>query len=572
MKIEFKWIVLISLFFGGLFYLQVWFGSEWRALQGPDLLAKDQQGNLYIGIHSIILRYGPDGRYLDQRDLMQLGIESHIGGLGFFPNGDILMVPQSYKPSFLQKYLMLYRITDAVSNAVTGSSGRLSRCAWDTLNCAPLTEFTRSFSRAFWIDIDENENIFLADTSQHKIFWLNKDGRELDVLEDREKLQFPNQIKRQNNFLWIANCNDNSLSRVQLEQGKFNRAITRFPVSGAGIPPNDRWPMGVVLLDKDYFVLAQGPNLMKGSIYRLNETGAIKDIFLKDESTNFVALTTLNHEILAADFASLRIWRYNKFGAKDGEFTSPEWENIRKPLNKQILRFKRLERMCKLLFWCSLCLGFAIAIWLERNHKNSKKDEPYVLSIGHINTNFPPMANDKRIQWMEYKAFNKEINKWLIWFWVPALLLVLPGLLSAEEETSYGTSMFLLSHGFLLLVLINRYRLTNKYLGALAPWVLMKSGEKQVTVGREGDLLSYQFFNNAVLMVGSEDMLVRERGNCVFSGKLAGEYVERLIASSHPLTFFERFQWLIEHKFSQFVWQLMLAILYVAISLAIHLR
>ena len=201
MNVDKKWILIVVIFFGTLLYFQSWAGAQWRKNQGPVLLAKDHQGNLYVMVKSVILRYDSQGKYVDQRDLKIIGIETLTGGMSFFPNGDLLMVPQNFSPNILENILAVYRVTKPTPSFLASGLGRLSRCKWQDLICESLPNIPDHFTQVLWTDIDENENIFLADISQHKVYWLDSKGNVLDALEDSEKIQFHNQLKRNGDFL-----------------------------------------------------------------------------------------------------------------------------------------------------------------------------------------------------------------------------------------------------------------------------------------------------------------------------------------------------------------------------------
>lgn len=564
MKVDPKWLVLILLIFGGLLSLQYWAGAQWRSQQAPDLLATDHQGNLYIGVHSKILRYSPAGEFIDQRDLMQIGVETRIGGLAFFPNGDLLMVPKNYEPSFLQKFLISYRITASARGIFSGQTGRLSRCQWETMACTPLPELTRTFGDAFWADIDADENIFLADTSQHQIFWLDKDGRELDSFGSSSALQFPNQIQRHGNQLLIANCNDNSLSILKLENNKFSPVITRFPLIDERLPVKHKWPIGVIKVDDDYMVLAKGSNLMYGSIVKMDAAGKIEEVFSGELNNqkplaDFITLAWFNGELLAADFASLSIKRLSKFGELKGEFESPEFIAAVEEYRKDMRFYKTLERYFSWVFWSLLVAGFAVALYLEKRHKASVAQQEFIVEA---DSRIVPSATDKRIQWLVYPFFLRHFHKWLIWFWAASILLVVPSLFSVVDATVWRSACWLLLHGVFLLELISIHRLTNRQLGALVPWVFIKAG-KHIQSAREQAIYSYRLFGSVVLMIGNEDILVAQRGGRpLFEGDLAKEYVLRLMSIAEPLSFAERLMWLLENKPGVIAWKLLLALLY----------
>ena len=432
------------------------------------------------------------------------------------------------------------------------------------MTCTPLVELTRTFGDAFWADIDESENIFLADTSQHQIFWLDKEGRELDRFSSSSSLQFPNQIKRYGNQLSIANCNDNSLSILSLENNKFSSAIVRFPLTDQRLPVMHRWPIGAIKVEDDYLVLAKGNNLMNGSIVKMDSAGNIEEVFSGEllnqtPAADFIALAWFSGELLAADFASLSIKRLSQYGELKGEFDSPEFIAAVAEYRQNMKLYQTLERYFSWLFWSLLVVGFAVALYLEKLHKTALQQEGF---IDETDSRMAPPATDKRIQWLEYPFFLRHVHKWLIWFWVPFILLVVPTLFSAEEESVWRSACWLLLHGVFLLELISIHRLTNRQLGALVPWVFIKDG-KRVQSAREQTIYSFRMFGSVVLMIGDEDILVAQRGGRpLFKGELAKEYVLRLIDLSQPLSVSERLMWLVENKPGVLAWKFLLILLY----------
>lgn len=569
MKVDVKWIALVLILFGGLLYVQSFASAKWRENQGPDLLTKDQQGNLYIKIKSTILRYDQNGKFIDQRDLASIGIEKLTGGISFFSNGDLLMVPKTYAPNLLERQAVKYRITKAIPASLSSVSGRLSRCKWQDLTCESLPDFSGEFTRTFWADIDENDNIFLANTSQHKIHWLSSSGKILDTLEDSEKIQFPNQIKRKDKFVWLANCNDNSLTKIPLLDKAFDRNYQRFPAQTAGLPKDDRWPTGIAILDNDYFVLSQDANLQRGSIYRTTANGEIQDVFPKQKKDDPIALVAFKENLLVADYGGLYISIYSKYGARLGLFTSPELEVVFKKVKADQVFYRKIESLCKMLFWALLVIGFGVAYFLDKRHKEKMNALEFEVQPSIVSNNYPPANNDKRIQWLQYKFFLRNINKWLLWFWASLLVLIVPNLLSAEEESVLLASFALMVHGLTLLSLIKAHRLTNKKLGALVPWVLLKASDSDVAIEREKEIQSYSFLGRTVLMIGNQDLLVKAgKKRKLFEGDLANEYINRLVDLARPISLRERWSWMFEHKFPQMMWEFMLLVLYLAILLA----
>jgi hypothetical protein len=350
---------------------------------------------------------------------------------------------------------------------------------------------------------------------------------------------------------------------VQLASGKFDSNIKRFPMAGELLRLGDRWPIGLSIDSGSYFVLAQGANFSGGSVYRLNQVGVIEDVFSRESGDDYAALASFQGEVWVANYAKLSIKRYSKYGALLGEFDAPEWESARAPLLREMLFYKRWEKMYSLLFWVSLVLGFAIAIWLEHRHKQALLAPQERLDIIPVNAHFSPSPTDSRIQWLEYSFYFKNIHKWLIWFWSPWLLFLIPQLYSAEEESVASASVLLLIHGVVLLLLFDAQRLTNKRLGALVPWVFIRLGANRSVYAHERELLSYSLFNRVVLMLAGEEILVGRGAKArLFKGDLANEYIARLLEKAQPISLVARLQWQLEHKFAALLWRLLLGLLY----------
>lgn len=568
MKVDLKWLLIIGVCFSFLLVGQYWAGAQWRSLQGPDLLTQDQQGNVYVGVHSKILRYTPEGTFLDERDLLALGVAQRIGGIAFFANGDFLMVPQHYQPSLLQNLLTHYRITTEVPVALKGASGRLSRCAWETLVCTPLVHFERQFSEAFWVDVDSRNNIFVADVSRHQVLWLDEHGREIDHLGPMPGLKFPNQVQRRDDSLWIANCNDNSLSQVRLGELAFEKTLTRYPLRSSMLPSSDRWPIGFAFLSSGFSVLAKGDNLSHGSLVRMNAAGEVTNLYslpAASHEIDYIALSAVGNEIWAADYANLTVHRFSEFGDYLGEFADERWLSVVVPLRAAMAKYQRLERYFSWIFWSLLVLGFALAFWLERRHQARQTLPPVTM----VADRQPPASNDSRIRWLRYGFYWRRLHSWLIWFWAPLLVLMLPLLFSTVEESARRASFFLCFHGLLLLQLIRSSRLTRCRLGALSPWVYVMSG-KHVTCVHEKDLRVYAVMGSVVLMMGNQDLLVKQRNRSLFEGEMAREYIERLLSMAQPMAWGERLQWVLEHKLASLVWQVLLTLLYL-LAIAVNM-
>jgi hypothetical protein len=325
------------------------------------------------------------------------------------------------------------------------------------------------------------------------------------------------------------------------------------------------------MMDNAYYILAKSDNLMYGSGYIMDETGKITGSFGSDKKADFIAIAVLKDELLAADFLSFSINKFNKYGSVTGVFTSPEYELIVNPLKKSQKMYRRLEQLFKRTFWSLFVVGFSIAIWLERKHKQELLAGSAEEIVMTTSCYFPPEPTDRRIQWIEYRFLFKNFSKWFVWFWGPALLLVLPALLSVEEESITHASIFLVFHGLVLLQLLNDTRLTKKRLGALFPWVLIERGAKKPVIVNEKDALTFTLFGRVILMVGEDDMLIRSgRAGRLFSGTLANEYIEQLIDRATAITMYERWLWLLKNKFAVVVWEFLLALVYCVAVVVLH--
>jgi len=572
MKIKPIWLLLVIVLFGALFGTQYWAGAKWRENQGPEILVKDQQNNLYISFGPSIFRFDSEGHFVEHRDLRQFGIEEILGSMAFFPNGDVLMVPQNQHASYLENILTYYRISQWHSSANSALNGRLSRCDWKTLHCQPLPSFDEAFVRTLWTDIDADENIFLADTSRHRLYWLDSRGKVLDTIYDMDNLQFPNQIKHDGDKLLVANSNNNSLTAVGLEDKKFSRRFHHFRFDGSQIMRyGDRWTAGIVTLGDDYYVLVQNDNMMQGSVYRMSRDGKIKVMFERKPDADPIGIVTFRNEILVADYHKVRVDRFNINGKYLGEFSSPELQAVFEPMRESQRIFVRLEYVMKQLFWVALLIGFIAAYWLEIRHKKNASIEQGSLSVAKGSVSIPPQVDDARIVWIEQRWFIRNINKWFIWFWLPLMIISLPALFSAEEESVRAYSIYIALHGVTLLEYFRLRRSSQFSIGALSPWIVFRDFHGHADVVHETMLTRYTTGFGSILMGRNSEIVVKKFGFFrVFAGEQANEYLDRVLLNAREVGLKERLLWLVEKRLPALLWAIGWAIFYIILEITIR--
>ncbi len=543
MKVK-PWVALLVLMiFGGIIGLKVWAGHQWRSLGGATMLHVDRQGQLWINIHEHLFAFNEQGEALAQYNLNAIDIEELAGGFAFFDNDEILLRWGTYDPSLINRILIFFR-SGTENDLLKGDENKLVRCHTEAWHCQPLSNFPESFVRTFHLYIDGNNDIFVADTSNHRLFWLDEHG----IVKDKitSGLRFPNQVLKYNGQLWLANTNRHHIAVIDIEEGVLQTDWREISMKNEVSSPLDEiWPVNFAIINEQLFVLSQGNNLMRGSVYAYDLEGELLQRFDLGGDSDPVAMTAFRGEILVSDYSRMVIERFDMAGNKLGEFDPQVLKSITLSNKIKQQEYKQLDQWSLYLFVILMIPGFIVAAVLDKKHREETQQKSTEQQAGKISGNIAgiakPEPDDTEIIWLEVKDKFKKQLKWLPWLF--AGLIALPMFLLLLETSLTMVMVCLGPFLMLLLVVVALYKqcknVFNSAIGVKGQWLLLRSGNGEVAIGSGEEILRRQ----KLLIIGSNCLVTGSYHGSWFDEGSYEELVEPRLVLAREISEMEWLQW-----------------------------
>jgi hypothetical protein len=475
--------VLVVAIFVVLVGVAAYSGTQARLIQGPSDLQMDREGGLHVRIGEQIFVYDDLFRMTKQYGLNRFGIEGLLGSFDFFSDNSVLLVAENILPG-----------QDL-------DPGRLLRCSFESGRCLALSRAEHSFNSTFRVSIDEQDNVFLADTASGSVYWLDTQGEHRDKLA--RVLGRPNQIARYEDQLVIAHTEGTELLLVPLVEGDFSQEADWRHIaldSASNQSRHETRPIDFLQVADSWFVLAKREDMRSGAIYHFDSEGAYVAHFTLPENTDPFALAYQGGSLFIADYAGLEVYRYSVEGQLQGNLDSPAQAEYIDQLRQRQDLFFMLEYASWGLFGLALVIGFALAIKSEISRVRHKKEEAaeQTTNEGRAKLTARPHPLDTRIHWI----LPRERLLWIGLFAV-ALALLIPVVIGlgdfSEGEHASGCSKFTLGMmtwgtvGIMLLVLVplllKLRSIAFTRIGVCDEWVLVDYGNGVVRMARDEDLL-----------------------------------------------------------------------------------
>ena len=475
--------VLVAAVFAVLVALAAYSGTQARIIQGPSDLRADGAGDLHVRIGDHIFVYDDLFRLSREYALDRFGIEGLLGNFDFFSDHSLLLVAEHIQPG------------------PQAGPGRLLRCSFDSDQCRALPGADHRFKSSFRVAIDEQDNVFLADTARGAVYWLDEQGGHRDKLA--RELDRPNQVRRYGDQLAIANTEGEELLLVPLHDGEFSgeEGWQHIALDGAvNQSRRETRPLDFLRVGEDWFVLAKSGDMRSGAIYRYDSEGGYLSHITLPEGADPFALAYLGDTLVVADYARLKVYRYSVDGALLGNLESRAQTDYIDQLLRRQRNFSLLEYTAWGLFALALLIGFVVAIKGELSRARSKKAEAAEESEDQASAKptARPHPMDARIRWLQPGKSMMWIGLLIVGLGLAmplAIALRMPG----EDDQVSACAGFTLgiltwgAAGMLLIILVpvlfKLRTLASTRIGVCDEWVLVDHGNGVVRVARDEDLL-----------------------------------------------------------------------------------
>lgn len=304
-----------------LLFIRSW-AADWEASSaGPDAIRTDGSGKVYLISADVLYLHDKDGFLVDRIPLSTFGIDRFTGDFGILKDGGLLIRREAReKPAFLKKIRRFFRQRDSAHE----SNGILQKCSLTTYRCEQFGSESDAFSKmtAFKIAIDEQENVYIADTRERRLLLYDRQGKVIRTAN--LPVAYPHSLfLTKNGMLYVTDTNLHRVVGISTEPASFGKVEDAFSILTKERVSGKIRPSALVLIDNNrWWVVNSGIGAQKGDAAVYDRKGSfVKQINLPADAEP-TALTASGNDILIADRAHLRIHRVNKEGIREGEFGS----------------------------------------------------------------------------------------------------------------------------------------------------------------------------------------------------------------------------------------------------------
>ncbi|MDH3350516.1 MAG: hypothetical protein OEM51_03135 [Gammaproteobacteria bacterium] len=351
--------------------IKFWADGEALEYGGPSQLLNDSRGQVYVQIQNQLLEHGADGEFLRRHDLGQLGVDTTIGAIAFFSNGDILLRRGKDTRSFGNK-IAAYQRHENKSNLVPDSSGAgLARCNLETRECREFAVPPVDFKSTIGIFVDwQDDDVFVSDTSRHTLRKYSVDGEAL--AEPVRGFKFPNQLLIAGGQLLVADTNHHKIHFVDPASNSFGRTLRTVDV----VPPeaehgNHRWPSHFARIGDEWWINNMNSGMRNGGIYVFDSDWLYLRRIPLPANADPISILPFAGGALISDWDNDRIYRVTASGAVLDDFESPGLEAVLAESRTARTRYRALS-------WMGFVLLAAVFIALITKAILSPASEPQV--------------------------------------------------------------------------------------------------------------------------------------------------------------------------------------------------
>jgi hypothetical protein len=308
--------------------VKVW--GDGRALDvgGPAQMLRAPSGHVYIQIGDRLLQHDPQGGFVREIDLADLGVARVIGGIAFFPNGDLLVRRGRDVRSLLDNLRAYGRLKSrrSIFDAEPGSG--LARCNLQNMQCAPFGTPPIDFRSTFHALVEpQGDTIWFSDTPRHTLRRFSADGEQLAFHETG--LRFPNQLLLDGGRLLVADTNNHRLATFDVSGPDLAEAgpgIDVIPAEAAS--RRERWPTHFARVDGRWWVNNMRSNMQNGGIYVFDDGWRFIERVALPDDADPIAILPFGPGALVSDWNNLRVYRLDTEGRRLDDFSSAGLEAV----------------------------------------------------------------------------------------------------------------------------------------------------------------------------------------------------------------------------------------------------
>ena len=502
----------------------------------------DQQ--LYALLGHQLFRYDKNG-FVDKTDLQALGIKDVIGGISFYPNGDLLIRAQTQSLSLSDSLKVFAR--QSADSTHTFEDARLLRCQLAEKTCQ-FAAINKPFTRVFQSHILANEEVLITDTSAHELLWFDQQGREKSFIDS--DLAFPNGFVVNNNMLLLANTNRHVIEKIALSEEGFatqenwqSLALDFSTLKQSG----HQFPLRIETLNHQLLLLVADANLAAGRLILITEDGDFVREFTAPEQEDFVALAVFNGHVIVSDFFMNKLYHFSDDGEFLGDFKAPE---LQAALADNQQQMKALQGLMYALIAIVVVVFMVIFIYAIKQElrQEARLQQHRRASAASVQCIDKPHIDDDGIHWLEKDEKIKKTIKYLplllLALFVMSLLSLLP-LLDQSDEPVTLLKGIAIPFAFIAIIMLSLIPLLKHQLhsriGVKGQWIILEDAKANVAI-EEASLTKKS--PTAIIIDHVHVNLPNHPHHNVYKKQQIDKYLQPLLAQAIKVSEFSFYQYL----------------------------
>jgi hypothetical protein len=316
-EVSTKTAALVLVVFIGLIASWAYFNTQSLLVDSPSFIKVNPTGNLVFQLGSHYYETSPDGIDVQHFALADAGISGTVGDFDFFNNGEMLLYANTYQPSFIESMETFFRVAGTDTRQGIDGEG-FYRCEVRQATCVQFGGDLPVFTRGFRLTIDPDDNVYIADTSRHRVIKVNASGRQVATLADG--LKFPNDLLWEEGVLHIVNTNHHEVLSVNASTNGFGNTFSRVTPN----IPQRNFPTEIEKSESSWLVVAMDNAMQNGKLGELGIDGNELTLAEVERGADILTLAKTGNSLILSDVKHLKYRRINSQTLQaESDFSSP---------------------------------------------------------------------------------------------------------------------------------------------------------------------------------------------------------------------------------------------------------